>query len=287
MDSIKLYGRIFLTMDIKAVTGLRIGGSPAALAVGGLDNPVIRDPITQQPYIPGSSLRGKLRSSWEKHEGAAQNFPIRRNPPKVRIHMPTTEKQQNGESDEAFEERMLAYKQEIEKDSVCRIFGVTGDIDVPNPTRLVVHDTFLSEESVQKLNQTDTDQPFTETKWEAVIDRITSAAVPRQMERVPAGAVFSDCRLVYNVFGTMDGSLTDVEWFFDLIPMLQLVQDDYIGSSGSRGSGRIRFQKLRLGLRTTVDYMKHIDLASYNDLDSLWDNIQPLHSNIMENLGSE
>lgn len=85
-NRIRLYGRIFLDMNIRAVTGLRIGGAPAALAIGSLDNPVIRNPLNNQPYIPGSSLRGKMRSLWEKANESEQNFPIRRSKPEVYIH---------------------------------------------------------------------------------------------------------------------------------------------------------------------------------------------------------
>jgi len=240
MRKVTLYGRIFLEMDIRAVTGLRIGGSPAGLGIGDLDNPVIRDPLTQQPYIPGSSLRGKMRSLWEKATGAEQNFPIRRNRPEVYIHM-----------------LKGAKPQEYEDNPVCRIFGVTGDNDVPTPTRLIVHDVFLSQNSrVDILEKARTDQPYTETKWEAVIDRVTSAAVPRQMERVPAGVVFSNFRLVYSVYGTLDGKLGDIDWFPDILTMLQLVEDDYLGSSGSRGSGRIKFENVRLAVRNTKDHGK-------------------------------
>jgi CRISPR-associated protein Csm3 len=238
-ERITLYGRIFLDMDIRAVTGLRIGGAPPTLAIGSLDNPVIRNPLNQQPYIPGSSLRGKMRSLWEKSLGAEQNFPIRRDEQSpVYIHMPK-----------------YNHAAQYEDDAVCRIFGVTGDMPVPNPTRLIVHDAFLSAESVELLETVaQTDQPYTETKWEAVIDRITSAAVPRQMERVPAGSVFSDARLVYSVYGTLDGTFDDVAWFFDVLRMLRLVEDDYLGSSGSRGSGRIAFENLKLSVRSTRDY---------------------------------
>lgn len=237
-EYIKLYGRIFLDMNIRAVTGLRIGGSPPTMAIGSLDNPVIRNPLNQQPYIPGSSLRGKMRSLWEKATGAEQNFPIRRANPAVYIHMPS-----------------YSNPIEYEQDEVCRVFGVTGDLPVANPTRLIVQDAFLSPESVELLNTVaQTDQPYTETKWEAVIDRITSAAVPRQMERVPAGSVFSDARLVYSVYDSPLGMEEEIRWFFDVLRMLRLVEDDYLGSSGSRGSGRVQFEALVLSVRSTANY---------------------------------
>jgi CRISPR-associated protein Csm3 len=256
VDRIRLYGRIFLEMDIRAVTGLRIGGNPPALAIGDIDNPVIRDPLTLRPYIPGSSLRGKMRSLWEKATGADQNTSIGKD---VRIHS------LNKNSSIT----------EYERDSVCRIFGVTGDVPVPNPTRLIVHDTTLSDVSADDLERAETTL-FTETKWEAAIDRITSAATPRQMERVPAGALFDDCRLVYSIYNTQTPDLDgdEFDWFGNLIEILQMVEDDYLGSSGSRGSGRVAFENLRLGIRTTDTYMNYVEVISksepYPTVDSLW-----------------
>jgi len=253
---IRLAGRIFLEMDIRAVTGLRIGGSPAALAIGGMDNPVIRDPLTQRPYIPGSSLRGKMRSLWEKQTGAPQDKKLQGD--KVRIHM--------------LESKNPA---DYANDRVCRIFGVAGESNPPTPTRLIVHDCFLSAGSITQLEQARTDQPYTETKWEAVIDRITSAAMPRQMERVPAGAVFADARLVYSVFSysvpgaPAHNSSDDVGWFFDVIQILQLVEDDYLGSAGSRGSGRVRFENIRLSLRLSSKYSVVIGPQEFGSIQQI------------------
>jgi len=157
---IKLYGRIILTGEIKAESGLHIGGSPGALAIGGLDLPVIRDAY-QVPYVPGSSLKGKMRSLWEKLNGAPQNFPIGR---EVFVHI-------------------CENKDAYAGCPVCRIFGVPGDKDSSAPTRLVVRDVRLDQKSLEGAR---TDMPFSEVKWEAAIDRVTSAATPRQIERVPA-----------------------------------------------------------------------------------------------------
>ncbi len=64
---IQLQGKILITGEIEAVTGLHIGGSGGALEIGGVDNPVIRNPLTNEPYIPGSTLRGKTRSLLDRH----------------------------------------------------------------------------------------------------------------------------------------------------------------------------------------------------------------------------
>jgi CRISPR-associated protein Csm3 len=226
--TVDLYGRIFVRGKVTAVTGLHIGGSPTALAIGTVDNPVIRDTLTGRPYIPGSSVRGKMRSLWEKMTGARQNWPIGKG---VSIHV--CEKQPD-----------------YERCPVCQIYGVPGQLEASFPTRLVVRDAFLSNESEQELReQAKTDLPYTEVKWEAAIDRVTSAAVPRQMERVPAGATFDGFEMVFSVYD--EG---DLKRFVDVFEAMQLLEDDYLGGQGSRGSGKVRFQNVRVFCRSRNDY---------------------------------
>ncbi len=227
-DKVDLYGRIFVKGKIRAVTGLHIGGSPAALAIGAVDNPVIRDALTGRPYIPGSSVRGKMRSLWEKMTGVRQNWPIGRD---VSIHVC---------------ESQSGYVQ----CPVCQIYGVPGQLEASFPTRLIVRDTFLSRESEEELRlQAKTDLPYTEVKWEAAIDRVTSAAVPRQMERVPSGAVFDNFEMVFSVY-----EKGDLGRFVTVLEALQLLEDDYLGGQGSRGSGKVRFEGLRLSCRSRNAY---------------------------------
>ncbi|MGQ9492665.1 MAG: type III-A CRISPR-associated RAMP protein Csm3 [Anaerolineae bacterium] len=225
---VELYGRIFVRGQIKVITGLHIGGSPTGLAIGALDNPIIRDVLTGRPYIPGSSVRGKMRSLWEKMTGAKQNWPIGKD---VRIHIC---------------EQLADYN----NCPVCQIYGIPGQLEASYPTRLVVRDAFLSAESEEKLRlEAKTDLPYTEIKWEAAIDRVTSAAVPRQMERVPAGAIFDGLEMVFSVYEP-----GDLERFLNLFEAMQLLQDDYLGGQGSRGSGKIEFIKLQVSCRSHDDY---------------------------------
>lgn len=240
--SVRLYGRVFLSGDIRAVTGLHIGGAAGALEIGGVDAPVIRDPLTGRPYVPGSSLRGKLRSLTEKAAGVEQNFRIGKG---VYIHMCETAKGEvDGEKQELPEEQ-----QPYVNCPVCRVFGVTGDQFTNAPTRLVVRDVFLSDESAKALDQAETDLPYSEIKWEAAIDRVTSAAVPRQIERVPADAVFDNFELVYSAYAPKD-----VEGLKTIIQAMQLLEDDYLGGLGSRGTGKIHFENLTLYARSTEEY---------------------------------
>src|SRR3989338_11494456 len=56
-----------ITGIMQCVSGLRIGGSKDTIEIGGMDNPIIRNPLDKFPYIPGSSIKGKMRSllEWE------------------------------------------------------------------------------------------------------------------------------------------------------------------------------------------------------------------------------
>ncbi len=224
--SIRLYGRLLIEGEIEALTGLHIGAGRGDLVIGGMENPVVRDPLTDRPYIPGSSLKGKLRSLLEKREGRPLNQRIHQS----RIHICLDP---------------AAYA----TCPVCRIFGIPGQYDHSEPTRLVVRDVPLTEESARRLGEADLEGLYTEVKWEVAIDRITSAASPRQTERVPAGAVFGPAQLVYSIYEP-----ADVDRLATLLETLQLLEDDYLGGLGSRGSGRIAFRHLRVALRSAPTY---------------------------------
>ena len=118
---------------------------------------------------------------------------------------------------------------------ICKIFGVSAEAE-GMPARLIVRDSELI--NVKKLEESrNTDMPFTEVKTEVVIDRITSAATPRQFERVPAGAAFG-LNLVCNIYKGDDKS-NIINKIFE---GLSLVQDDYLGGSGTRGYGQVEFK---------------------------------------------
>ncbi len=226
-----LYGRVFIECQIETQTGLHIGGAESSLSIGGVDNVIIRDPLSGRPYIPGSSLKGKMRSQMEKFHGRPQNRRIGQ----VYIH--------TCESAAAYADC-----------AVCHVYGVPGEMDFSTSTRLVVRDVQLTDESVAALNAAKTDLPFSEVKWEAAIDRVTSAATPRQMERVPAGAVFGPTEMVYSVY-----EAADVARFAHVLEGMQLLEDDYLGGSGSRGSGKVAFRNIRVYTRARGDYEQKRD----------------------------
>ncbi len=239
----RLYGRVILRMDIEAVTGLHIGGAGADLEIGGVDKTVIRDPLTNQPYIPGSSLRGKMRSQMEKLLGLPQNRRIGR----VYIHTCETEA--------AFQENGGC--------PVCTVFGVPAELPFANPTRLVVRDVRLTSESARRLLEgAFTDRLYTESKVEVAIDRVTSQANPRTMERVPAGAVFGPAEMVFNIHQMPQ----DLDRLDIVLQALQAVEDDYLGGSGSRGYGKVRFRNIHITARRAADYTQVHKVAEYGDL---------------------
>lgn len=236
--TIKLEGRVFITFDIQAVTGLHIGGSDAGVEIGGVDKTVIRDRLTNRPYIPGSSLKGKMRSLLEKYRGLKQNQKIG----KGYIH--------SCGADYKGEELAPKGKKEYEGCDVCQVFGLPGERDFATPTRLTVRDVFLNEKSAGDLGAAQTDLPYTEVKTEVSIDRVTSVANPRQMERVPAGAIFDKGEMTFCLYEGSDCSARkDLERLGVILEGMRLLEDDYLGGLGSRGSGKIRFKNIRLEFR--------------------------------------
>lgn len=199
----KLVKKIKYTTTITLVTGLHIGGNSENVEIGGIDNPVIKVATkNNQPYIPGSSLKGKMRCLLEQVAGA-------------------TEVGGNAE--------------------VNKLFGAMEKKNVSTAchSKIIVRDAFLTSEAEELLRNSDgLDMPYTESKFENVIDRVKGMAEhPRQTERVPAGAVFN-AEFVINVWDE-DGDGKALEDMFK--KGIKLLENDYIGGSGSRGYGQIKF----------------------------------------------
>ena len=236
MVSIQLQGKIFLHGTIKALTGLHIGGNSETLDIGGIDNPIIRNPLNKEPYIPGSSLRGKMRSLLDKHF----NNPLFSRG-SVQVHECQDPAKYTG-------------------CSVCQVFGVTPQKlkAATMPTRLIIRDSFLTNESREELEESETDSLFTEAKWEVSIDRITSEANPRQNERVPAGATFGPFQLIYAIYTLNTGNKVQIQkeldYFDTVLKGMELLEDDYLGGSGSRGSGQITFGNLTMTFKSRECY---------------------------------
>ncbi len=201
----KLNSKIIFSGKIKLLTGTHIGGTNSSMGIGGPDSNIIRNPIDNKPYIPGSSIKGKMRSLLELADG------------KTDLHSKTIE---NGPS----------------KDSTyigTILFGNSNQDKTQQPSRIIIRDANLSSNDDIFKN---TDLPYSESKTEVVIDRITAAAMPRQIERIPAGAEF-ELNMVVNIF---DSDKVN-ELLQTTFRALKLVKDDYIGGNGSRGYGQVAF----------------------------------------------
>ncbi len=211
----KLLATKVFTGKLEVATGLHIGGSTEAIEIGGIDNPIIKHPVTHEPYIPGSSLKGKMRSQMEKKEGKIEN---------------------DGKPCGCGKQACM----------VCRVFGPHfNPRHNLGPTRILVRDAMLSEESRREMQEAmQAGKSYIEIKTENIIDRnIGTAKHPRQQERVPAGATF-DLEIGVQVLDLDREQNMDVVGYVQ--KALKAVEESYIGGSGSRGYGKVRFTDLNL-----------------------------------------
>jgi CRISPR-associated protein Csm3 len=231
---LKLIGKLILEGVMHCETGLHVGAGKGSLEIGGSDNPVVKDAFGR-PYVPGSTLRGKLRSLLEQSSGLAIPSELvylsRRKGQEVRIH----------QSDRPDDEVCLLFGRSPGR--MERVQGETLETSQATPARLAVFDAPLDPESITPQMREALDDELTEVKSENAIDRITSQANPRTLERVPAGARFK-VRLVMDVLCEEDAPL-----FARVLEGLRLLEDDSLGGGGSRGSGRVSFSGLRLAWR--------------------------------------
>src|ERR1700722_16977115 len=269
---LKLIGKLIVEGDIACQTGLHIGAGKGALEIGGADNPVVKDAYGV-PYIPGSSLRGKLRSLLEQSSGMAVPSELvylsKRRGQEVRIHQSDRPDDEicllfgraAGRLDRVSQESAPSEEGgEKGEKKESRERGNTG------PARLTIYDAPLDSESITAQMRENLDDEITEVKSENAIDRITAQANPRTLERVPAGARFK-VRLVLDILCEEDKALAA-----RVIEGLRLLEDDALGGGGSRGSGRIRFGNLKLVWRGRSFYSSGTsedELASGPDLGAL------------------
>ncbi|WP_454954148.1 type III-A CRISPR-associated RAMP protein Csm3 [Fusobacterium hwasookii] len=139
---------------------------------------------------------------------------------------------------------------EIKEENECikRLFGSSDPIIT---SRLQFQDSLLSDKSIEEFKEIEFDLPYTEIKYENTINRATGIANPRQLERVPAGSEF-DFKVVYNVEKIEDFK-EDME---NILLMMDVLEDDYLGGHGTRGYGRIKFKNLSLELNTYTEENK-------------------------------
>ncbi|MBK7562910.1 MAG: type III-A CRISPR-associated RAMP protein Csm3 [Propionivibrio sp.] len=230
-----------LTGTLILKTGLHIGAGDTEMRIGGTDNPVVKNPLDGQPYIPGSSLKGKIRSLLEWQLGTVATTITNGKP---------------------FSFQHLSKMDTPEVRDLLRLFGGAPGGDVENlveeigPTRLAFWDCALNAEWLKKVQARNL--LSTEAKSENSINRIAGVADnPRFTERVIAGAEF-DFRLSLKV---IDGE--------DLLPLLlrglKLLEADSLGGSGSRGYGKVALAGLALdgqSIQATFDAIERFPAAA-------------------------
>lgn len=207
-------------------TGLHIGGANDAINIGGADSILIRDSVSDLPFIPGSSLKGKLRSLLELNDKKSIQSVL--------------EKKGKSSTDE---------------DSIAvKIFGISSDKknNLKYPTRLIVRDSFPTEESIKLWEKQEEVVRGSELKWENTIDRITSRANPRSLERIPKGSSFI-FEFIFSVYEEDENNL------MGLFEAMRLLEDNYLGGSGSRGYGKVKFTNISITKRGPDYYKKDMD----------------------------
>lgn len=227
-------GNYIIKGKIECLTGLHIGGSKEKLEIGGVDSPVLRHPHTRMPYIPGSSLKGKMRHLLEFATGAVTN--------------PVGGKLGNVSKSE----------------NITRLFGLGAD-DKPKeigPTRLIVRDAHPDTITISMWKNMDSELLYTEYKPENTIDRLTAAANPRFIERVVKDSCF-DFEIVYGVYEIGEEN-TDYQALIqedlnNLLTTLRLLENAAIGKSGSRGYGQIQFHFMPPTFVSVEDYQNGSD----------------------------
>lgn len=207
----KLVSKKIIKGTITLETGLHIGGSKSSLEIGGIDSPVIKT-AKKIPYIPGSSLKGKLRSLLAKEHGAS--------------------------------------KIEKEPENLKKLFGFSGNN--AEITRLYVRDALLDVKHFDEtFNKETLDLDYSQEKVENKINRAKgSAEHPRHIERVPEGAIFN-FELVLNVYEGDDDYIDLIKGAFNLL------EDDYLGGSGSRGYGKVKISLKPVETKNYEQYFGH------------------------------
>jgi len=267
-------GKYLISADIVCETGLHIGGTEEGFEIGGLSNPVIRDPITEYPYVPGSSLKGKLRSLVEWSIPHQHNSGDNKTCVQYMLDKAIAER---------LEKKPVAPETETlevgpcdcGKCDVCAVFGCSAETgESIGPTRLTIRDAMPKSETIVEWEKTFEGGVYTEIKTENSIGRISSAANPRPMERVPSGSKFR-IDMVFDLYQECDKNRLKM-----VFQALQLLEDSSLGGSGTRGSGEVKFENIVI-VKRGVEYYMGTDIEKPIRLN---DNKTPFK--IMENFSS-
>lgn len=240
---IEFKGNIILKGKIVCDTGLYIGESNDSLEIGGIDRMVMRDKKTDLPYIPGSSLKGKLRSLFELFNKDSLN--------NIRSEM--IDKKDVGPCN-------------CGKCLPCKIFGFSNDNGIyEGPTRIIVRDAFPDNETKEEFWNVNNDiNRGTELKVENTINRVKGSAFnPRPSERIPKSSKFN-FEIVFGIYCD-----EDKENFKEIFTAMKLLEENYLGGSGSRGYGQVHFDNLTCCFKSRECYISNNAEISHYDIGLL------------------
>ncbi len=296
-EKFKFKGKYIIEADLRCLTGLLIGGTIEGIEIGGIYNPVIRDPLTDYPYIPGSALKGKLRSLLEwvvkKENGKT---PVEDQIDKFNKDKEKREEKlkNQGNSDKEIKKEIDKMKPSVlpckcGKCDVCIVFGSAAEAPSEGPTRLTVRDAFPTEknqkesedqsefeDTIEKWQKWLGEGIYTELKTENVIDRITSEAMPRTMERIPKGSVFN-IEMIYDIYKTSDKTKLK-----NIFLAMALLEDSTLGGSGTRGYGKVKFENFKAEFRPISYYEKKekskpVNFGDYKTTKEIVDNFESIN----------
>lgn len=248
-EGFKMFKKNYIiTGVIVCKTGLHIGGSNDTVEIGGSDNVIIRDSIDNLPFIPGSSLKGKLRSLTELNDKTFVNKLLSNN---------------NVDNDNP--------------DKAAKIFGESVENKKMNfPTRIIVRDSFPTEDTKEMWEKHVDVINGSELKYENKLNRLNSEASPRNIERVPKGSKFN-YEIIYSVYDNDN----DNESILTIINSMLLLEDNYLGGSGSRGFGQIKFEKNNIIIRNQDYYKNNVAEECYCS----GEDIKKLKENFLKKIG--
>ncbi len=251
---LKFEGVYVVRAYLKCITGLHIGGSKESFEIGGIDNAVLKTTIPLSlpdreikegmPYIPGSSLKGKIRNllEWQYDLVGIKN-------------------------DKGKIQDDIKSVKDGKPVDVAIVFGIRDSKEtrevVAGPVRVKFFDAYPTKETIESWEENIGSGLYTEIKVENAIDRITSEANPRKQERVPAGSRF-ELEIVYSVFDKKD-----LERFKILFEGMKLLEDNYLGGGGTRGNGRIKFENIDIYYKSKDYYKGEADKISKGSFKSV------------------
>lgn len=195
-----MYDKLLIKCEMKVLTGMHIGGSNVFSPIGAVDSPVVSDARTKYPIVPGSSLKGKIRTLLARAYSKDINAMVEPNKDPIQI---------------------------------ARLFGTSKDPIIKS--RLQFSDAFVSNMEEMK------NVGLTEVKFENTINRCSAEATPRQIERVTSGVKFA-----VNIVYDMENEEELEEDMSNLAKGLKLLQLDYLGGHGTRGSRRVSFNNINI-----------------------------------------